>query len=614
MSSASVSASQHKAPNYPASGLLSWLVTVDHKRIGVLYLLSALVFMIFGGIESLMIRTQLWSPFNDLYTGMTYNQIFTMHGTTMIFLVVMPLNAAFFNLLIPLQIGARDVAFPRLNAFTYWIFLFGGILLHVSFFFGSMPDVGWFGYANISSKTYLPTVGGDFWGLSLQILGLSTLVASFNFFVTIVNMRAPGMTFMRMPLFTWTALITQVLIILSFPVITVGLAMLMFDRTFGTNFFNPAYGGDVLLWQHIFWVFGHPEVYILILPPFGYVSEILPTFSRKTIFGYAVMVFSTCAIAFLGFTVWAHHMFTVGMGAWANAIFATATMAIAIPTGVKIFNWLFTMWNGSISVRVPWLYAVGFILMFTIGGVTGVMHASVPVDTQHQDSYFVVGHFHYVLIGGALMGIIGAVYYWYPKLFGRMLNEKIGVWQFVLLLIGMNITFMSFHFLGLEGMPRRYYTYTPDQAITFWNRAATVGAYIQAVSFVLFFFNIFITMRKPIGTEADPWNARTLEWSISSPPPEFNFYKIPQVESLDDFWHKKQKIGQSAIETLTGNEHVHLPNPSWKPFSAASALMLLPIGILMYGSHLVVPAVVFMAAGLLMFIWQSIAWALEPAE
>ena len=605
---------RNQASTIPKESWLSWLVTVDHKRIGIMYMVSAFFFLLLGGVEALLIRTQLFLPENSVLVGMTYNQFFTMHGTTMIFMAVMPMNAAFFNFIMPLQIGARDVAFPRLNAFTFWLFLFGGIMMNVSFLTGGVPDVGWFGYVNISTKDYLPGLGGDFWGLSLQVLGLSTLLASFNFFITIVNMRTKGMDMLKMPMFTWSTLITQILIILSFPVITIALLMLMFDRSFGTNFFDPANGGDVILWQHLFWVFGHPEVYILILPPMGYISEILPIFSRKSLFGYAVMVFSLCGIAFLGFTVWAHHMFTVGMGTWANAVFATATMAIAIPTGVKIFNWMFTMWNGSIEMTSAWLYAVGFILMFTIGGITGVMHASPPIDYQHQDSYFVVGHFHYVLIGGSLMAIFAALFYWWPKMFGKVLDEKLGKWQFFLLFVGMNMTFMAMLFLGVEGMPRRYYYYQEEQGWTFWNQVATVGAYIQAVSFLLFMYNVYATSKKAPPASADPWNARTLEWSIASPPPEFNFYKEPEVGRIDDFWHRKREVGEKAIEKLNGTEYVHLPNPSWYPLLSAGALMLTPIGILFYGSSQSPVQLLISVVGLLGFVWLAVKWAFEPVE
>ncbi len=409
----------------PRSGLWSWITTTDHKRIGVLYGVTAFVFFVVGGIEALIIRLQLARPENHLVSAETFNQLFTMHGTTMIFLAVMPLSAAFFNFVVPLQIGARDVAFPRLNAFSYWVFLVGGLFLNASWFVGAAPDAGWFGYANLTTRQFSPGPNVDFWVIGLQILGVASLAAAFNFITTILNMRAPGMRMMRMPVFSWMVLVTQILIATAFPVITVALVFLMFDRFFGTNFYAVAAGGDLLLWQHLFWLFGHPEVYILILPAMGIVSEVLPTFSRKPLFGYAVVVYSGALIGVMGWGVWAHHMFAVGMGPVADSVFSATTMMIAIPTGVKIFNWIATMWGGRIRFTTAMLFAVGFIAMFIIGGLSGVMHSSPPADLQQTDTYFVVAHFHYVLFGGAVQGLFAGIYYWWPKVTGRLLNEKL---------------------------------------------------------------------------------------------------------------------------------------------------------------------------------------------
>ncbi|MEE8394784.1 MAG: cbb3-type cytochrome c oxidase subunit I, partial [bacterium] len=411
--------------SYFSGGVWGWFTTVDAKRIGVLYGVSALVFAVIAGTEAMLIRTQLIVPNNDFLAADTYNAMFTMHGVTMIFAFVMPINAAFFNFIVPLQIGARDVAFPRLNALSYWVFLAGGLIFHGGFLTWELPKVGWFAYANLTETQYSGH-GTDFYVIGLLVLGLASLIGSINFISTILNMRAPGMTMMRLPLFTWTVLITNIMLLLALPVITIALVQLLFDRFFGTGIFNPTAGGSAILWQHLFWVFGHPEVYILILPPMGIVSEILATFSRKPLFGYSAMVFAVAAIGVLGFVVWAHHMFTVGMGPIAMAIFSASTMLIAIPTGVKIFNWISTMWGGALRMTTAMWFSVGFILMFTIGGLSGIMHSSPPIDWQQQDSYFVVAHFHYVLFGGSVFGILGGIYYWFPKVTGRMLSEKLG--------------------------------------------------------------------------------------------------------------------------------------------------------------------------------------------
>ncbi|MDQ3136061.1 MAG: cytochrome c oxidase subunit I [Gemmatimonadota bacterium] len=592
------------------TGLWSWLTTVDHKRIGILYGATAFFFFLVGGLEAILLRLQLGSANNTFLSPELYNQLFTMHGTTMIFLAIMPLSAMFFNFMIPLQIGARDVAFPRLNAFSYWVFLLGGLFLNSSFLFGAAPNQGWYGYANLTSRQYSPGMNVDFWMLGLQILGVASLAAAVNFFVTILNMRAPGMKMMRMPMFTWMSFITQILLLLAFPVITVALILLMFDRFFGTHFFVPSGGGDPLLWQHLFWIFGHPEVYILVLPAFGIVSEILPVFSRKPLFGYAAMVFSGAFIAFLGFGVWSHHMFTTGMGPIADTFFALSTMLIAVPTGVKIFNWMGTIWGGSIQYRTPIYFALGFIAMFIIGGLSGVMHSSPPADLQQNDTYFVVAHFHYVLFGGSIFALTGGAYYWWPKMFGRMLNEGLGKVHFWLMLIGFNVTFFPMHILGLNGMPRRVYTYPEGLGFETLNQIETAGSLILGFSFLVFLVNIVLTWRGPRNAPADPWNGATLEWAIPSPPQEWNFAEIPTVHGRDPLWEMKREHGGQVPEPArVSGQGIHLPNPSYWPLVSAIGLTVLMVG-LMAGS-LVGPWGV--VAGLSVLFIGVFNWAFEPA-
>ncbi|MGN6390674.1 MAG: cytochrome c oxidase subunit I [Gemmatimonadales bacterium] len=601
----------HAAAHAEPTGFWSWITTVDHKRIGILYGTTAFIFFLMGGIEALLLRIQLGSPNNTFLSPDVYNQLFTMHGTTMIFLAIMPISAAFFNFIIPLQIGARDVAFPRLNAFSYWVFLLGGLFLNSGFLFGAAPNQGWYGYANLTSLQYSPGLNVDFWMFGLQILGVASLAAAVNFFVTILNLRAPGMRLMRMPMFTWMSFITQVLLLLAFPVITVALILLTFDRFFGTHFFVPSGGGDPLLWQHLFWVFGHPEVYILILPAFGVVSEVLPVFSRKPLFGYAAMVFSGAFIAFLGFGVWSHHMFTVGMGPIADTFFSLTTMLIAIPTGVKIFNWLGTVWGGSIQYRVPMYFALGFIAMFIIGGLSGVMHASPPADLQQNDTYFIVAHFHYVLFGGSIFALTAGAYYWWPKMFGRLLDEKLGKLHFWLMLIGFNVTFFPMHILGLNGMPRRVYTYPEGLGFETLNRIETVGAFVLGFSFLIFIINIVKTMRGPRNAPADPWNGATLEWSIPSPPQEWNFAEIPTVHGRDPLWETKRAQGGGRLPEppRVSGKGIHLPNPSFWPLVAALGVAGLMVGVMLV-HHLGPWGMI--AGGLILFI-GVFNWAFEPA-
>jgi cytochrome c oxidase subunit 1 len=602
-------------------GLVSWFTTVDHKRIGILYGVTAFVFFLIGGVEALLLRVQLAGPNGRFVDADTYNQLFTMHGLTMIFLVVMPLSSAFFNYLIPLMIGARDVAFPRLNAFSYWVFVLGGIFLYSSFFLGGAPDGGWFAY---TPQTDVPFSGGhamDFYALGLQILGVASLASAVNFIVTILNERAPGMSLMRMPVFVWMTLVVSFLLLFAMPVIAIALFQLGFDRLFGTLFFHPEAGGDPLLWQHLFWLFGHPEVYILILPAMGIVSEVLPTFSRKPLFGYPAIVFSGIAIGFMGWGVWAHHMFTTGLGPVANSAFALSTMFIAVPTGVKIFNWLGTLWRGSIRFNTPLLMAIGFVAMFIIGGLSGVTHAIVPSDFQQQDSYYVVAHFHYVLFGGAIFGLFAGVYYWFPKVTGRLLGEGLGKVHFWLMLIGFNLTFGPMHILGMQGMPRRYYTYPEGTGWDFWNLVATIGSFLIALSVAVFMVNVVRALMRGKESGADPWDGRTLEWSIPSPPPHYNFAEVPEVHHRDELWHRKYAEDERGRPVPVvagaangdpepaeeGPEHpdIHMPDPSYFPVLAAAGLPAIGFGLI-YDAWPV--AVV----GALVTLGGLFGWSLEP--
>ncbi|MER3419436.1 MAG: cytochrome c oxidase subunit I [Chloroflexota bacterium] len=608
-------------------GFWSWLTTVDHKRIGILYGVTAFIFFLLGGIEALLIRLQLARPNLDVLTADRYNQMFTMHGTTMIFLVVMPMSAAFFNFLIPLMIGARDVAFPRLNALSYWVFLFGGLFLYASFFFGGAPNQGWYGYAPLTTKLYTPGHGVDFWALGLQILGIASLTSSFNFIVTILNMRAPGMTLLRMPVFAWMTLVVAFLLITAIPPISVGLFELSFDRFFNTNFFNVTKGGDPILWQHLFWLFGHPEVYILILPAMGIISEVLPTFARKPLFGYAVVVFSGVAIGFMGWGVWAHHMFVVGLGPAANAAFATSTMLIAVPTGVKIFNWIGTLWGGSINLKTPVMFAIGFVAMFIIGGLSGVTHAVVPADTQQNDTYYIVAHFHYVLFGGAIFGLFAGIYYWWPKITGKLLDEGLGRLHFWLMLIGFNLTFGPMHIVGLEGMLRRTFTYPEGTGWDFWNLLETIGAFVIATAILVFIFNVIKTARSRERAPLDPWDARTLEWMTpSSPPPHYNWDEIPTVHTRDEFWHRKYGEDESGraiprpeyrAVAVVENGHsthghgIHMPSPSYWPIVTAAGLPTMASGLLITTANAVAGWVV-VGVGALVLLAGIFGWSLEP--
>jgi cytochrome c oxidase subunit 1 len=635
--------------------LWGWITTVDHKKIGIMYGYAAFFFFILGGVEALLLRIQLTQANGEFLTAGAYNALFTMHGTTMIFLFVMPVSAAFMNYLLPLLIGARDVAFPRLNALSWWIFFFGGIFLYSTFIFGtslapispdgitgnlatgggpgsfnflaSSPDGGWFGYQPNAGPLYSPGTAMDYWALGLQILGLASLVSSVNFIVTVFNMRAKGMRLLRMPVFAWMSTVVAFLLLFSLPIIAVALFMVTFDRQFGTLFFAPYGGGDPILWQHLFWLFGHPEVYILILPAMGIVSEVLPVFSRKPLFGYSAIVFAGAAIAVLGFGVWAHHMFASGITPVAQAAFGLSTMTIAIPTGIKIFNWMGTMWGGRLRLSTPMLFSLGFVAMFTIGGLSGVTHSIVPSDWQQTDTYYIVAHFHYVLFGGAVFGIFAGLYYWFPKLTGRVMSERIGKIHFWLMFLGFNLTFAPMHWLGLQGMVRRTWKYAPEAGLETWNVAVTIGAFIIATSILFFMYNWYHSRRRGEMSGLDPWDARTLEWTIPNPTPEYNFAEAPVVTRLDHFWHMKYDEDEEgravrkpeADELIAQLEHgglnpkspIHLPAPSYFPFVMALGIPLMFYGVIY---HTTPWGKALIGIGALLSLSALIGWGIEPLE
>jgi len=611
------------APAHGHRGIWAWITTTDHKKIGILYGVSAMAFFIVGGVEALLIRTQLAVPNGEVLSADAYNQMFTMHATTMVFLVVMPAAAAFTNYFLPILIGARDVAFPRLNALSYWIFFFGGLFLTLSFFLGGGADGGWFGYAPLSTEVP-EIVRMDYWALGIQVLGVASIASSVNFITTVFTMRAPGMTLMRMPVFAWMATVVSFLLLFSLPIVAIGLFQVYFDRNLGTLFFDAASGGDPVLWQHLFWLFGHPEVYVLILPAMGIVSEVLPTFSRKPLFGRSFVIFSGIAIGFMGFGVWAHHMFTSGLGPVAEATFALTTMFIAVPTGVKIFNWLGTVWGGSLRLNTAMLFSLGFIAMFTIGGLSGVTHSIVPADSQQHDTYYVVAHFHYVLFGGAIFGLMSGIYYWFPKVTGKLLSESLGKVHFWLTFIGFNLTFAPMHFLGLNGMPRRTYRYPPGLGFEFWNLLATVGSFVIALSVMVLLWNWIRSARHGKEAGPDPWDARTLEWSITSPPPEHNFDEIPVVQAEDDWWHRKYSTDEAGRPVPIvagasgedddhdagdgeGHEGIHLPSPSYYPALAALGMFVAVMGLVYVPWGLLA-----VAAGAVITLWGFFGWSLEP--
>jgi cytochrome c oxidase subunit I len=520
------------APTWKQGAVTSWLTTVDHKRIGILYIVTSYVFFFAGGVMAILMRLQLAQADQHLIEKNAYNELFTIHGTTMIFLFAVPLFAGFANYLVPLMIGARDMAFPRLNALSYWLFLLGGLIVLTSFLLkGGAANSGWTAYTPLSGDNYSPTLGQDMWILGIHLTSLGSIAGAINFIVTIHNMRTRGMTWMRIPIFVWTIEAYSVLLLLALPTISAAATLLLLDRQAGTSFFEPAEGGSQILWQHMFWFFGHPEVYIMVLPAMGMLSEIIPVFSRKPIFGYKAVAFSTIGIAFASMLVWAHHMFTVGLPVWLQAFFLVSSFSVAIPTSIKIFNWLATLWRGHLELRTPLLFCLGFIGLFTIGGLSGIMLAAYPIDYQAQDSYFLVAHLHYVLFGGSVFGIFAGTYYWFPKITGRMYDERLAKAHFWLLLIGFNMAFLPQHFLGLMGMNRRVYTYDRGGLFELYNLISSIGVLVMTIGLLIFLANIVKSWRTGPRVGSDPWRADTLEWYTTSPPPPHNFDRVPYVSS-----------------------------------------------------------------------------------
>jgi cytochrome c oxidase subunit 1 len=526
--------------------LHGWVVTVDHKRLGILYILYSTFFLLVAGAEALFIRIQLAYPHNHVLSAQVYNRFFTMHGTTMVFLVGMPFLFGFANYIVPLQIGARDMAFPRLNAFSFWLTAFGGLLLYYSFLggaglygVGNAPDVGWFAYAPLTARSFSPGHATDYWALSLIVSGFGTLGTAINIIATIISMRCKGMTLMRMPLFTWLLLIVSMLTLVTITPLTAAQFMLLIDRYLGGHFFDTQAGGSSLIWIHFFWIFGHPEVYVLVLPAFAIANEIIPVFCRKAIFGYPAMVAASVAIMFVSLSVWAHHMFTVGMTSVSNAFFTLSTMLVGVPTGIKIFNWIATLWGGRIRFATPMLFCIGFLFQFLIAGLTGIMLSVSPWDWQLHNSYFVIAHFHYVLVGAVVFCIFAGIYYWYPKATGRLMSETLGKWHFWLFAIGFHVTFDTMHFLGLLGMPRSIYTYQPDRGWNFLNLVVSIGGLIQGIAVLIFAYNFIVSYWRGNVAGDDPWDAWTLEWSTSSPPPVYNFEELPEVHSRRPLWDLK---------------------------------------------------------------------------
>ena len=607
-------------------GLESWAHTVDHKRIGKRYVYTAFAFFLAGGVEALVMRTQLLQPQLELVTPEGFNQLFSMHGITMIFLFVTPMLFGFGNYFVPLQIGARDMAFPRANAFGYWIFLFAGLFMYSSTLIGAAPNDGWFNYVPLSGSTFTPGMNIDFYTLGLVFLGISTTVGSANFIVTIFKLRAPGMSISRLPLFCWAILATSFAVIFALPSLTIANVMLHLDRAFGFHFFEVAGGGDVLLWQHLFWIFGHPDVYIIFLPAVGIVSSIVPVFSQRRIIGYVWLALATVATAVIGFGVWVHHMFAVGLPGTAMAFFSAASLLITIPSGVQIFAWLSTVIGGRPRLQTPMLFILGFLFVFVIGGVTGVMFAVVPFDQQITDSYFVVAHFHYVLFGGAVFPILGAIYYWAPKMWGRMMHEGWGKLSFWLIFLGFNMAFFPMHISGLLGMPRRVYTYQPELGWEGWNVASSVGSYLLGLGILVVLGNFLWALGRGRPAGRDPWSGETLEWATASPPPEFNFAQIPVVRSREPVWDQPElreldhRVAEPELVLAEGHDTIsssvldaeeeavlEMPSGSMMPLMTA-------VGIGTFFGGLITEVLLLVVAGGAVTAWALLLWLSPRGE
>jgi cytochrome c oxidase subunit I+III len=600
-------------------GLAAWITTVDHKRIGMKYLYTGLIFFIIGGVESLLLRAQLAQANLEVLDPETYNQIFSMHGTTMMFLFAIPTLSGFGNYLVPLMIGTRDMAFPRLNAFGYWVFLASGLFIHSSFLIGRAPNAGWFNYLPLADETFSPGLNIDFYLLGLLFLGISTTGGVINFIVTILKMRAPGMSINRMPIFVWGELAMSLATVFALPPLTVALGMLFLQRRFGFHFFDPAGGGDPILWQHLFWIFGHPLVYIIVLPALGIVSAIIPTFSRRPMVGYTYIVIAEMAIALIGFGVWTHHMFAIGLPQLSLAFISAASFMITIPSGTQIWAWLATMVSGKPVLKTPMLFVIGFIVVFVIGGFSGVMFAAVPFDQATTDSYFVVAHLHYVLVGGAVFPIFAALYYWLPKMTGRMLDERLGKLSFWTIFVGFNLTFGPMHISGLLGQPRRVYTYEPGVGWELHNLLSTIGAFLFAFGILVVAYNWFRSVRRGEPAGNDPWASETLEWAMTSPPPEYDFEAIPVVTSKEPMWDQPELHGGKQGISLAGGHLtlstsmldatpqaiVHMPHESPWPFALTVALMALFTGLLLDSLPLDVAGVVGTLAGLTGWYWPK---------